>query len=669
MISPAVLGQGAVLLGLVAAVFGAVTVGVGLVGNRPVLRAASTRYTWLVAASAVFAVGVMERALLTNDFSLVFVADNSARATPLLYKIATMWSALEGSILLWAFVLAGYLTLMTVRFRGRAHDPLVGWALFTAFIVTAFFFGLMVGPANPFKAVIGAIPADGPGPNPLLQNHPLMAVHPPLLYLGYVGFTIPFAFAVAALATGRLGEGWLIETRRWTLCAWGFLSLGIVLGAWWSYEVLGWGGFWAWDPVENASFLPWLTGTAYLHSVMVQERRGMLRVWNLSLLIATFSLTILGTFLTRSGVLASVHAFTESPIGPAILAFFAVIVLVTIGLIGWRGDQLRSPGSMDSPLSREGAFLANNVLFAAFAFIVLLGTVFPLIVEAINGNRISVGRPYFDRMTMPVGLALLFLMAVAPVLPWRRTSGELLRDRLLWPAWIGVACLVGSVAVGARGVAPLLAFGLGGFAAGAALRQLVLATRRQGWGGLVGRTNGGMIVHLGVILIAVAYAASSAYGERAELRLRPGQEVSALGHRIRYEGLERVQHPNRTSAEAKVRIDGGQIYRPSISNYPFATQTIGTPSVKTSFREDVYLTLVVAPKEADGTAVIGVNVQPLVAWLWIGGGMIGLGTLMAAVPTRRRKKRNDPVEAQDVDVDRSMSDESVLADPVGVGRS
>ena len=253
-----------------------------------------------------------------------------------------------------------------------------------------------------------------------------MAFHPPMLYLGYVGFTVPFAFAIAALVTGRLGEGWLLETRRWTLFAWGFLTIGIVLGAWWSYEVLGWGGEWAWDPVENASFLPWLTGTAYLHSVMVQERRGMLRVWNLSLLCATFSLTILGTFLTRSGVLDSVHAFTESGIGVWILTFFAVIVLVTIGLIGWRGDRLRSPGRIDSPLSREGAFLSNNLLFAVFAFVVLLGTVLPLIVEAVNGEQLSVGRPWFDFFGMVLGLCLLALMAVAPVLPWRKTTTETL---------------------------------------------------------------------------------------------------------------------------------------------------------------------------------------------------------------------------------------------------
>jgi cytochrome c-type biogenesis protein CcmF len=353
-----------------------------------------------------------------------------------------------------------------------------------------------------------------------------------MLYLGYVGFTIPFAFAVAALVTGRLGEGWLVETRRWTLFAWGFLTLGIVLGAWWSYEVLGWGGFWAWDPVENASFLPWLTATAYVHSVMVQERRGMLRVWNLSLLLATFSLTILGTFLTRSGVLDSVHAFTESPIGPWILGFFGLTVAVAIALIGWRGDQLRSPGSIDSPVSREGAFLANNVLFAAFCFVVLLGTVFPLLAEAINGDRMSVGRPYFDRMTAPIGFALLFLMAVAPALPWRKASGELLRHRLQWPAWAGTITIAALVAFGVRGLTPLLAFGLGAFAAAAAVRQLVLATRRQGWRGLLGRANGGMVVHLGVVLIAIAFAASQSYGTGREVPLKPGQSASVGGHTV-----------------------------------------------------------------------------------------------------------------------------------------
>ncbi|MGZ4703953.1 MAG: heme lyase CcmF/NrfE family subunit [Acidimicrobiales bacterium] len=460
------LGTAGVVLGLVASLCAVVTLAVGLVRRRPDLVRLGAIYAWLVLFAAVLAVFAMQRALITRDFTVLFVAKNGSSRTPPLFNVATMWSALEGSILLWVLFLGGYTALVARRFRARLADPLVGWALLTMFVVCLFFFGLLAGPANPFKSFSPPVGYDGPGPNPLLQNNPLMAFHPPMLYLGYVGFTVPFAFAIAALVTGRVGEGWLVETRRWTLVAWGFLTVGIVLGSWWSYEVLGWGGYWAWDPVENASFLPWLTGTAYLHSVMVQERRGMLRVWNLSLLCATFSLTILGTFITRSGVLDSVHAFTESAIGPAILGFFALTVAVTIGLIAWRGDRLRSPGRIDSPISREGAFLANNLLFAAFAFVVLLGTVFPLLVEAVNGKRVSVGVPYFNRMTMPVGIALLFLMAVAPVLPWRKASGELLRHRLLWPAWIGTFSVVLAVLLGQSSFAALIAFGLGGFAAG-----------------------------------------------------------------------------------------------------------------------------------------------------------------------------------------------------------
>ena len=633
----AILGTGAVLLGFLAALGGIATLVAGLVTRRPVLLRRGQVYVWVLLAAALVAALVMERALLTHDFSLAYVVDNHARSTPLLYTIASLWGALEGSILLWALVLAGYLAVMVRHFRNRATDPLVGWATVVGLAVAVFFFALMLGPANPFREVVGAIPPDGTGPNPLLQNNILMAFHPPMLYLGYVGFTIPFAFAVAALATGRLGEGWLVETRRWTLFAWGFLTIGIVLGAWWSYEVLGWGGYWAWDPVENASFLPWLTGTAYLHSVMVQERRGMLRVWNLSLLVATFSLTILGTFLTRSGVLDSVHAFTESPIGPAVLGLFAVTVVVGVGLIGWRGDVLRSPGSIDSPLSREGAFLANNVLFGAFAFVVLLGTVFPLLAEALNGERVTVGRPYFDKMATPVALCLLFLMAMAPALPWRKASGELLWRRVRWPAWAATAVVVVCVATGLRGLAPLVAFGLGAFAAAAAVRQLGLSARRQGWRGLLGRANGGMIVHLGVVLIAVAFAASSAYGQRAEFRLTPGQSATLAGHTVTYLGSRTVLHPNRRSEVADVRIDGGRIYRPALNLFPNGTQAIGTPSVRTGLANDVYLSVISTPRQPGAPLVLAVIVQPLVVWLWIGGALMAVGTAMAAVPGRRRR--------------------------------
>ncbi len=646
----AAVGTAGVALGLAASLLGILTLAVGLRSKRPALLRLGRSYAWLVLVGAVLATAAMERALITRDFSLSYVANNGSAATPALYNVATLWGALEGSIILWSLVLAGFTVGVVVKFRARLTDPLVGWATLVMLVVCGFFFLLMVGPANPFTRVAGAIPTSGPGPNPLLQNHPLMAIHPPMLYLGYVGFTVPFAFAVAALVTGRLGEGWLAATRRWTLLAWGFLTIGIGLGSWWSYEVLGWGGFWAWDPVENASFLPWLTGTAYLHSVMVQERRGMLRVWNLSLLLATFSLTILGTFLTRSGVLDSVHSFTESPIGVWLLCAFAATVVVTVGLIGWRGDRLRSPGSIDSPVSREGAFLLNNVLFAAFAFVVLLGTVFPLVVEAVNDERISVGTPYFNRMTAPIGLALLFLMAVAPALPWRKASGELLWDRLKVPTWFGVACLVFAVAVGARGVSPLLAFGLGGFAAAGAVRHLSMATvaaRRQGasvFRAFVGRSNGGMIVHVGVVVVAVAFTAASSYTTSATFTLTEGSSATIAGHTVTYEGMNPPDvTPQRRQLSARIRVDGDGIYEPALNQFPQATQTIGTPSVRVGAVEDVYLTLVAVPERTGGPVVLGVIIEPLASWLWVGGGIMGFGTLLAAVPPARRRRTQDPV--------------------------
>lgn len=362
----------------------------------------------------------------------------------------------------------------------------------------------------------------------------------------------------------------------------------------------------------------------------------MLRVWNLSLLCATFALTILGTFLTRSGVIDSVHAFSESQIGPWLLSMFAVVVLVTVGLIGWRGDHLRAPGQIDSPLSREGAFLANNVLFAAFAFVVLLGTVFPLVVEAISDERLSVGVPYFNRMTMPIGLLLLFLMAVAPVLPWRKASEELLRVRLFWPAVAGVVAVLITVVTGSRGLAPVLAFGLGAFAGGAALRQIVLATRRQGWRGFVGRTNGGMIVHLGVVLIAIAFAASQSYVTETELRLSVGDVATVGSHTLVYEGIEITDSPEKTTTAALVRVDG-EVYRPAIELFAFGGQSIGSPSVSTSLVEDVYLTLLEQPENETDPVVIRVVLQPLVTWLWIGGGMMAVGTALAAFPGRRRR--------------------------------
>ncbi len=630
------LGLAGVILGFGGALIGIVVLSVGLRTGRGSLLRLSRPYAAVVALGATLAVVAMERALITRDYTVRYVFDHGSSATPPLFNVATLWSALEGSILLWALILAGFTLAVAVKFRRRLEDPLVGWAMLTMFVICVFFFGLLLTASNPFRGVVPPPGYDGPGPNPLLQNHILMAFHPPMLYLGYVGFSVPFAFAVAALMTGRVGEGWLVETRRWTLFAWGFLTAGIVLGAWWSYEVLGWGGYWKWDPVENASFLPWLTGTAYLHSVMVQERRGMLRVWNLSLLCATFALTILGTFLTRSGVVESVHAFSSGEVGPILLGFFAFVVAVSVFLIGWRGDRLRSPGRIDSPISREGAFLANNVVFAAFAFVVLLGTVFPLIVEAVNGERLSVGVPYFSRMTMPIGFAILTLMAVAPVLPWRKATGELLRERLWWPAWTGVATVVFAVAVGATGPFTVLAFGMGGFAAGSALRQLVLATRRQGLRGLVGRANGGMVVHLGTIMLAVAFAASSSYIRQAEFTLERNQTARIDGHTVQYLGARTVERDNRVELIARIRVDGDRVFEPRLNKYRFNGMTIGTPSVRVGPTEDVYLAMTKSPSGGNGAVGIRVIIQPLVTWLWVGGIVMLVGTALSLFPGRRR---------------------------------
>jgi cytochrome c-type biogenesis protein CcmF len=649
----AAIGYGALTAGAAAAVLGIGTLGAGLHQQRGALLRIGRRYVFVTLIAAIAAFATMEWALFAHDFSLRYVANNLARATPGLFTFTAAWAALEGSILLWVLALTAYLSFTVWRFRARAVDPLVAWATIVGLAVTLFFFALTLGPANPFREVAGAIPADGRGPNPLLQNHPLVAFHPPMLYLGYVGFTIPFAFAVGALVTGRFGEGWLADVRRTTLIAWCFLTIGIVLGAWWSYEVLGWGGYWGWDPVENASLLPWLTGTAFIHSVMVQERRGMLRVWNLSLVLATFCLTILGTFLTRSGVVTSVHSFTQSPIGPWLLTFLGVVAITGVGLIAWRGDALRAPGRIDSPVSREAAFLLNNLLFAAFALVVLTGTVFPLLAEALQNRQLSVGEPYFERMAVPVGIALLFLMAVGPLLPWRAASGELLRKRLLVPAWAAGITLVVALLLGATGVAQVLAFALAAFAIASIGRAVLIGirARRRAHDESIPRAAarmvrsnprlyGGLVVHVGVVVIAVALAASSGYVTRREVQLAPGQSAKVRGYTVTYLGSEIDRSGQKTSVKARVELARGSdrlgVYAPAISTFPNFSSGIGTPSVRTGLLQDVYLTLVSSPTQT-GRVAIRVQINPMVLWLWVGGAIMAMGTVLALIPTRRRQ--------------------------------
>ncbi|MDG2300590.1 MAG: cytochrome c-type biogenesis CcmF C-terminal domain-containing protein [Acidimicrobiales bacterium] len=650
------IGLSGIVLSLVAVLSGILTIVIGLRYSRKKLLILGARYSWLVLAGMMIATFAMQRALITRDFSVKFVAEQGSSLTPPLFNIATMWSALEGSVLLWGLILAGYLVVVTVKFNGRYTDPMVAWALVVIFFVMGFFALAMIGPANPFQSFDPPIGYDGPGPNPLLQNHILVAFHPPMLYLGFVGFTVPFAFAISALITGRLGEGWLLETRRWTLFAWGFLTAGIILGAWWAYDVLGWGGYWGWDPVENASLVPWLTGTAYIHSVLVQERRGLLRVWNLSLICATFALTILGTFITRSGILASVHAFSAGNFGGWLLVFFSIIVVVAVALIFWRGERLRSPGGMDSPLSREGAFLANNFAFAVFAFVVLLGTVFPLIVEAFQNRQISVGAPYFEKMSMPIGFTLLFLMAVAPLLPWRKAGRELLVHRVEWPAWGAALSIVIAVAVGARGALPLLGFSMAGFAGTSAVRQLALSARRHRFRGFLGRKNGGMVVHIGVILLAVGFIASSSFVDQASISLTTGEKVRIAETDVTYISSNTYTHPNRIEEEVLLEVDG-QILSPAVERFIASGQIVPAPDTRITLYEDIQVALLDPPEGQEKKIVIQITRQPMLVWIWLGGLLMLLGTALSLFPeTRRPYLRDNIPEAADPVLEKDLQE-------------
>jgi cytochrome c-type biogenesis protein CcmF len=591
----------------------------------------------------------MVYALVVRDFSIDYVAQVGSHATPLGITIISLWSALEGSILFWGLVLAGY-TASAAYFAGWRLGALGAYANATLLGVSAFFCILLVGPANPF-GLVSPVPLDGPGPNPLLQNHYLMAVHPPLLYLGYVGLTVPFAFAIGALLSGRLDDTWLRVTRRWTVLAWMFLTLAIIAGMWWSYEVLGWGGYWAWDPVENASFMPWLTATAFLHSAMVQERRGMLQVWNLTLIIATFLLTILGTFLTRSGVISSVHAFTQGTIGYYFLGFIAVTLIFSLVLLAGRGSQLRGEASLDSAASRETAFLVNNLLFAVFAFTVLLGTLFPLLAEAARGVKVSVGAPFFNRMTLPICMALLFLLGIGPALRWRTTTPEQLKRQFTPPLLaLGVTLLL-ALALGMRHVYALVAFAFAAFALTTNVQEFVrgAAARRSaesvGWADALvrlvranNRRYGGYLAHIGIIIMVVGIAASSAYRRETATTLRPGETTTHAGYTIRFDRLHAAEEPHRFMVIADVALldDAGRVIgsmTPQLNYYGGRDEPIATPAVRSRAHNDLYLTLIAF--ESDGqSATLTVIVEPLVIWIWIGGLVIGLGALLGLLPLR-----------------------------------
>src|SRR6266850_82504 len=567
------------------------------------------------------------------------------------------WSALLALVLVVLAVLAG--ATAYVAWRGTRELPRLGTTALAVLLgMVSFFLLLVTTPAaDPFVRIDP--PLDGNGPNPLLQNHPLMALHPPLLYLGYVLFSVPFAYAIASLVLGEGGDRWLVATRRFALVSWGLLGVGIVAGSWWSYAVLGWGGYWAWDPVENAAIMPWLVATAYLHSVMVEEKRRLLRTWNLSLVISAFALTILGTFLTRSGVVNSVHSFTQSAIGPLLLGYLVVVLVLGFGLLLWRMPLLTEAGGIGAPLSREAIFLFQNVVFVAATITVLLGTLYPIIAEAISGAQLSIGRPYFDRVEVPLALALLFLMGIGPQLPWHGASRATLERQFTAPIVAAAGGALLAVATGLGGAFAVLTYALAAFVAATVVQEFARGIRARrtlhgedagtAFANLLrrnGRRYGGYVVHLGIVLVAVAVATSQSKTVEVERTVRAGEHIDVAGYTVSFGGLRSVSEPQRDLLVADLAITGNgteQQLRPSLVFFPNATQAVGSPGISAGLGDDVYTILAAYDTSAHSWATIRVLVIPLVSWLWPGGAVVGLGAEIAAMPQPKRREATQPL--------------------------
>jgi cytochrome c-type biogenesis protein CcmF len=646
------LGHVAVLVGLGLSAYAVVAfVLAARSGGGALVASGRTAVTGSFAAAGVGCVAMMI-SLVTHDFSVLYVAENNATTTPPFISLISLWAALEGSILFWAFLATGWAALVLWRHRGR-HRTLMPWVGATLASVNLFFFAVMTWPGNPFVRTT-PVAGEGLGPNALLQNHPFMALHPPLLYLGYTGLAVPFAFGVAALVTRRLDEEWLRIVRRWTIVPWIFLTLGIVAGAWWSYEVLGWGGYWAWDPVENAALLPWLTATAFLHSAMVAERRGGLRIWTSALVIATFVLTLVGTFLTRSGIVASVHSFTQSAIGPWFLGAILLALGAGLTLLVWRLPDLAGGGRPSGTVSRESAFLLNNVLFLAITFAVLFGTLLPLMVTVTSGETISVGAPWFNTVTVPMIVALLFLMGVGPALPWGTASWTTVRERFTVPLVVAAAVTALALVVGLRAPGPLGTLGLAAFVAAIMLEEVVRGTRSRSrargedpataaWR-LTTRNRrryGGYAVHLGVLVMAVGVAVSSGLARDVTVTLAPGETAAIGAYEVTHQRLvvePLAADPRVIETRAEVRFEGPQSGElgTALRDYPNSPTAIATPAVRTSLGEDLYVTLL-ASDPASQAVTLHLFVNPLVVWIWIGGAIVGIGAVFAVWPERRAR--------------------------------
>jgi cytochrome c-type biogenesis protein CcmF len=608
--------------------------------------------------AVLIAACILVTAAFQNDFSIAYIFHHSNRDLPTPYKFATLWSGQEGSLLFWSLLLAGY--GFVLRLRHRTDERLFAHASVIIAAVQVFFLLLLNFAARPFALMQGQLPADGAGLNPLLQ-YPEMVIHPPMLYLGYVGFTVPFAFALGALIMKYPGDKWIHITRRWTMVTWGLLTCGIFLGAHWAYNVLGWGGYWGWDPVENASLMPWLTGTAFLHSVMMQEKRGMLKTWNMWLIFSTFGLSIFGTFLTRSGVVNSVHAFAQSSIGDWFVSFLGIIAAACVFFYVKNRSHLRSEHRLESLVSRESSFLFNNLVLLVACFTVLWGTLFPVLSEWVQGHKVTVGPPFFNRVNIPVALFLLLLTALGPLLAWRRASLESLKRNFIWPT-------AGALAVGAFliltppswgspfGMRPwddvsyfysLIAIMLSVLVALTVLSEFVRGGRviagKTGQNLLLGmmqlghrntRRYGGYVVHLGVVVIMIGFA-GAAFNQSSEKEMSYGDKLAIGPYSLVCRSYTQEENPNYSTSIAILDVfkGGKQIdtLYPESRFYTSTQQPQHIPTVRSTMKEDLYV--VYEGQNPDtGRPIIKAHLNPLVSWIWVGVLVILLGTVLALFP-------------------------------------
>ncbi|MGZ8694117.1 MAG: heme lyase CcmF/NrfE family subunit [Gaiellaceae bacterium] len=616
--------------------------------------AASARNALLAAFGVtVVASAVLWAALLRRDFSFTYVAEHTSRKLGDGYAAASFWSGQEGSLLLWLLILSGFSAAALLLAR-RPVRSLLPWVVPVLGVVGTFFAFMLVFVSSPFDTQ--PPPADGAGLNPSLQN-PYMLAHPPVLYLGYVGLTIPFAFAMGALLARRTDELWIVATRRWTLLAWTFLGVGQLLGAHWAYVEIGWGGYYAWDPVENAALMPWLAATAFLHSVMIQEKRGMLKVWNVLLVIGAFCLSLFGTFLTRSGVLNSIHSFATSPLGPWFLGFIGLVTASSLAIVFWRLDLLRSRTRLESVVSREATFLYNNLLLVALCLTILWGVIFPLLSEAVRGEKITVGAPYYNFFLRAFGLPLLLLMGIGPLVAWRRASLRSLGRTFAWPAGVALATGIVLLALGAGSSIPGLigytfaAFVLASialeFGRGTSARH---ATAGESWGrafsSLVGRNRrryGGYVVHAAIVLLAIGIVGSSAYDSKREALLRPGQSMRIGDYTLAYDRTTYSQVPNVTEGRAAIRVTKGGDFvgtlHPGKNSYAAEQQTSREVAIRSDYLTGEDLFLNADDLRKDGSVLLEASVKPLVNLIWLAGLVFLFGSVVAMWPDAREERR------------------------------